>query len=117
MLSFRDCGLAFDANGQPLPGCVIPYNQPANGVGYVMIDPGTPLPHVVAAPQFSSGLGQDETETETPLPATTPSEPPPELTSKQLFSQLYQKNKWTFWIGGGVVSLLALSGLYDLVRR
>lgn len=76
---------------------------------YVMIDPGTPLPHVTAAPEpqptlgYFGYLGQDD-ETETKV-----------MSSGELFEKLYEQNKLAFWAGGGLVGFLALAGLYSLL--
>jgi len=122
MIGYSNCGLAYDDNGRPMPGCVVPYNQEPAMLSYVMIDPGTPLPHVTASPQARPqqaaatgfgyfGLGQDEETEPTPAPAPAATQ----MSSKELFNQLYAQNKIAFWVGGGIFGLLALSGLYNLI--
>ncbi len=74
---------------------------------YVMIDPGTPLPHVADQPQTlgycGCALGQDEAEADA------------SMSNRELFEKLYAQNKLAFWAGGGIVGFLALAGLYSLV--
>lgn len=75
----------------------------ADNLGYVMIDGGPDWPY--GAYVFTPGFGADDAPTPTPM------------SNKQLFTALYQRNKPAFWIGGSVVGVLALAGLFGLVRR
>jgi hypothetical protein len=103
MIGYSHCGIGSDQ-----PGCVVPYTEPEQETGmlqYVMIDPGTPLPHVQASPQLVGFYGDDDDDQ------------PRQMTSRELFDQLYEQNKLAFWVGGGIFGALALSGLFGLLRR
>jgi len=88
------------ADGSPIQGRI-----GTDDLGYVMIDDGPDYPYGAFVRQPTLG---------TALPDSPVVVPP---TDKELLSELYQRNKYKFWIGGGTVGLLALSGLVGIIRH
>lgn len=106
----------------PLNGQQITGHLAADNLGYVMVDDGPDYPY--GAYVFTPGFG-DSTVPPPPLPPPPlppPSLPPPpvfppSITDRQLAGELYRRHKPAFWIGGGILSVLALKGLFNFIRH